>query len=285
MSFSYEIKEDLSKITNYKNRKLLESECFGYLLTGNTRYVDDYVEYYTENEFIIEKFYKILFNLEIEYEPNIKGKEYIAKIKKEAINHLMVFKYDIDMQEEKSIVRGCFLGAGNITNPSKGYHLEIVFNDKNNAEYVMTICQKYDISFKIIESKNKYLIYLKDSENISVFLALIESNKGVLAFEDVRLTKEVKNKINRLVNCETANLNKTVNAAVDQINDIKFLKKIKRFDELSYELREIALLRLENPDISLKELGQLLEKPISKSGVNHRMQKIHEIADEYRNDG
>ena len=285
MSFSYEIKEDLSKITNYKNRKLLEAECFGYLLTGNTRYIDDYVEYYTENEFIIEKFYKILFNLEIEYEPNIKGKEYIAKIKKETINHLMVFRYDLDMQEEKSIVRGCFLGAGNITNPSKGYHLEIVFNDKNNAEYVMTICQKYDISFKIIENKNKYLIYLKDSENISVFLALIESNKGVLAFEDVRLTKEVKNKINRLVNCETANLNKTVNAAVDQINDIKFLKKIKRFDELSYELREIALLRLENPDISLKELGQLLEKPISKSGVNHRMQKIHEIAEEYRNDG
>ncbi len=283
MSFSYEIKEDLSKITNYKDKKLLEAECFGFLLTGNTIHGKDYIEYSTENEFIIEKLYKLLFNLGIDYEPDIDGKEYVAKITKgESLKSIIRFDTELKEAEEKALVRGSFLGGGNITDPNKQYHLEILFNEKNNGEFIINICRKYGIEFKMIENREKYQIYLKDSDNISTFLALIESNKGVLAFEDVRLTKEVKNNVNRLVNCETANLNKVINASVNQINDIKFLQKLRKFDELPEELKEIALARLENPDASLKDLGNMLEKPLGKSGVNHRLQRIHEIAEEYR---
>ena len=283
MSFSSDIKEDLSNVINYKNEKLLEAEAFGFLLTGNTMLKKDYVEYSTENEFIIEKIYKILFNLKIDYEPEIDGKEYVAKIRRgDSLNQIIKFNEILKEQEEKALVRGCFLGAGSITDPEKQYHLEILFIEKNNAEFVMNICRKYDIDFKMIKSREKYQVYLKDSDNISRFLALIESNRGVLAFEDTRLTKEVKNNVNRIVNCETANLNKVVNAAVNQINDIKLIQKLKKFDELSEDLKELAILRLENPDMSLKDLGELLEKPIGKSGVNHRFQKIHEIAEEYR---
>ena len=283
MSFSSDIKEDLSNVINYKNKKILEAEAFGFLLTGNTVLNEEYIEYSTENEFIIEKLYKILFNLQIDYEPDVIGKEYVARIKRgEALNSIIKFNINLNEQEEKALVRGSFLGAGSLIDPSKHYHLEVLFLEKNNAEFIMNICRKYDIDFKMIEARKKYQIYLKDAENISKFLALIESNKGVLAFEYTRLTKEIKNNVNRLVNCETANLNKVVNAAVNQINDIKLIQRLKKFDELSEELKEIAMLRLENPDMSLKDLGQLLEKPLGKSGVNHRFQKIHDIAEEYR---
>ena len=128
----------------------------------------------------------------------------------------------------------------------------------------------------------KYILYIKDGEEISKFLALIGATKGVLSFEDVRVTREIKNNVNRKVNCETANLNKVVNASVNQINDINFIKKIKKFDELPEYLKEIARVRLEFPDMPLKDLGQQLDKPLGKSGVNHRLQKIHEIAEELR---
>ena len=133
-----------------------------------------------------------------------------------------------------------------------------------------------------MKKENKYCLYIKDAESISCFLALIGSNKGVLSFEDVRVTKEIKNSVNRIVNCETANLNKVVNASVDQINDIKLIQRLKKFDDLPDYLKEIAILRLENPDSSLKSLGEMLDKPIGKSGVNHRFKKLHEIAEELK---
>lgn len=283
MSFSSDIKEELSKIKNLKDKEILESEFLGYILTGNTSNSNDFLEFITENEFNIEKFYKILFNLEIEYEPDIRGKVFIATIRKtENVQNLMNLKLDSNEEIKKSIVRGSFLGAGSITDPNKQYHLEICFEEKNNAEYILNICKEFGVYLKLLENKNKYQLYIKDGEEISKFLALIGANKGVMSFEDVRITKEIKNNVNRLVNCETANLNKIVNAAVDQINDIKLIQNLKKFDELPDYLKEIAVVRLENPDASLKMLGELLEKPIGKSGVNHRLQKIHEIAEELK---
>ena len=282
MSFSSQIKEELSKLNNYKNRNLIEAEFLGYMLTANVSEKDGYYEFITENEFNIERFYKILFNLEIDYDPDIIGKNYSAKFKKSKIvNSLMSFNLNPDDEEKRAIVRGAFLSAGRVTDPSKSYHLEIVFCEKNNAEYVLNICKSYNIELKLLNS-SKYSIYIKDADVISYFLALIGSNKGVLSFEDVRVTKEIKNNVNRLVNCETANLNKIVNASVDQINDIKLIQKLKKFDELPDYLKEIAIARLENPDSSLKALGELLDKPISKSGVNHRLKKIHDYAEELR---
>ena len=283
MSFSSDIKEELTKINNFKNKALLEAEFLGYILTGNTTNNEEYLEFITENEFNIERFYKILFNLEIEYEPEIRGKVFVAIIKKtEKVQNLMTLKLDNNDEIKKAIVKGVFLGAGSVTDPNKQYHLEITFEEKNNAEYILNICKTYGVSLKILELENKVQLYIKDGEEISKFLALLGANKGVLSFEDVRITKEIKNNVNRLVNCETANLNKIVNASVNQVNDIKLIQKLNKFEELPDYLKEIALIRLENPDMSLKALGELLEKPIGKSGVNHRLQKIHDFAEELR---
>lgn len=286
MSFSSEVKEELSKVNNLKNKTILEAEFLGYILTGNTSHREECLEFITENEFNIERFYKILFNLEIEYEPNIKGKVFVATIKRnEYVERLMQIKQDLNDEIKKAIVRGAFLGAGSITDPTKQYHLEISFEERNNAEYILNICKTFGIYLKILEKSDKVQIYIKDGEEISKFLALLGANKGVLVFEDIRITKEIKNNVNRLVNCETANLNKIVNAAVDQVNDIKLIQKLNKFEELPDYLKEIAHLRLENPDVSLKVLGTMLEKPIGKSGVNHRLQKIHDIAEELRQRG
>lgn len=284
MSFSSEIKEELSKVNNLKNKTILESEFLGYILTGNTTNNEDVLEFITENEFNIERFYKILFNLEIEYEPETRGKVFAAIIKKtDEVEKLMEIKLEQNDELQKAIVKGAFLGAGSITDPNKQYHLEIFFQERTNAEYILNLCKNFGVYLKILENKDKIQLYIKDGEEISKFLALLGANRGVLAFEDVRITKEIKNNVNRLVNCETANLNKIVNASVNQVNDIKLIQKLNKFEELPDYLKEIALIRLENPDMSLKSLGELLEKPIGKSGVNHRLQKIHDFAEELRN--
>ncbi len=280
MSFSSNIKEEISKVNNLKNKEVLEAEFLGYILTGNTTNNDEFLEFVTENEFNIERFYKILFNLEIEYEPSMRGKVFVATIyKSKKVEQFMKLKINNDIEVRKAIVKGAFLGAGSVTDPTKQYHLEIIFEEKSNAEYVLNICSLFGVTLKILENKGKIYLYIKDGEEISKFLALLGSNKGVLAFEDVRVTKEIKNNVNRLVNCETANLNKIVNASVNQINDIKLIQKLKKFEELPDYLKEIAMLRIEHPDASLKLLGEMLENPIGKSGVNHRLQKIHEIAE------
>lgn len=283
MSFSSDIKEELSKVNNLKNKTILEAEFLGYILTGNTTNNKDILEFITENEFNIERFYRILFNLEIEYDPEIRGKVFVATIKKnENVEKLMEIKLDPNEELQKAIVKGAFLGAGSITDPNKQYHLEILFQERSNAEYVLNICKNFGVYLKVLESKKKVQLYIKDGEEISKFLALLGANRGVLSFEDVRVTKEIKNNVNRLVNCETANLNKIVNASVNQVNDIKLIQKLNKFEELPDYLKEIAILRLENPDMSLKALGELLENPIGKSGVNHRLQKIHDFAEELR---
>ncbi|MBR3882637.1 MAG: DNA-binding protein WhiA [Clostridia bacterium] len=286
MSFSSEIKEELSKVNNLKDKKLLEAEFLGYILTGNTVNNNQSIEFITENEFNIERFYKILFNLGIDYEPSTKGKVFVATINiNENLEEYMTLKLDAEEEVRKAIVKGAFLGAGSVNDPNKQYHLEITFGELNNAEYILNLCKQFGVFLKIMEVKERIVLYIKEAEEISKFLALIGSNKGVLAFEDVRITKEVKNNVNRLVNCETANLNRIVNASVDQINDIKLLKNLNKFEELPDYLKQVAYLRLENPDASLKALGEMLEKPLGKSGVNHRLQKIHEIAEELRKQG
>ena len=283
MSFSSDIKEELSKVNNLKNKTILEAEFLGYILTGNTTNSRDVLEFITENEFNIERFYRILFNLGIEYEPEVRGKVFVATIKKtEDVEKLMEIKLEQNDELQKAIVKGAFLGAGSITDPNKQYHLEIFFQEKNNAEYILNICKTFGVYLKILEYNNKFQLYIKDGEEISKFLALLGTNRGVLSFEDVRITKEIKNNVNRLVNCETANLNKIVNASVNQVNDIKLIQKLNKFEELPEDLKEIALIRLENPDMSLKALGELLEKTIGKSGVNHRLQRIHEFAEDLR---
>jgi hypothetical protein len=225
-----------------------------------------------------------LFNLNIEYEPEIKGKCFVARISKnEVFNKFAEFTNNLNDDIKRTIIRGSFLGAGSVTAPEKTYHLEINFGDEKNAEYISNLCKDYGVFFKMIQKQDKVMLYIKEVEQISTFLACIGASKAVLKLEDIRVFKEMKNNVNRIVNCETANLNKTVDAAILQIEDIKFLKKIHKFEDLSPELREIALLRLEHPEASLKELGQMLDEPIGKSGVNHRMKRIHDYVEDFKN--
>jgi len=195
-------------------------------------------------------------------------------------------KEDVVEQEDKeclkAIIKGLFLGSGSINNPENKYHLEIVLNQEENLEDSIKILEKLGIRSKKMTTKNKYSIYIKEGEEISKFLALIGANKAVMRFEEIRVKKEMKGKVNRLVNCETANLNKTLNASIEQIAAIKKLQKTGEFNKLNANLKEIAKLRLENPDMSLTDLGKILKEPIGKSGVNHRLRKIQQIAEELR---
>lgn len=194
----------------------------------------------------------------------------------------ITLKEDVVEQEDKeclkAIIKGLFLGSGSINNPENKYHLEIVLNQEKNLEDSIKILEKLRIRSKKMTTKNKYSIYIKEGEEISKFLALIGANKAVMRFEEIRVQKEMKGKVNRLVNCETANLNKTLNASIEQIAAIKKLQKTGEFNKLNNNLKEIAKLRLENPDMSLTDLGKILKEPIGKSGVNYRLKKIIELA-------
>lgn len=280
MSFSSNVKEELSKINIYNKKNLVEAELLGYMLSGNTSRDEEYVTFITENEFNIERLYKLLFNLNIDYEPETKRKVFVAKIKREDLSKLKREETITDEEELKSIVRGAFFGSGSVNDPNKKYHLEILLKDKENAMYLQNIIKMFGVNVKLLENNNT--IYIKEGEEISKFLALVGATRSVLSFEEIRVVRDTRNNVNRIVNCETANLNKIVNASVKQIEDIKFLKKMKKFDSMPDYLKEIAEVRLENPEISLKELGQMLDNPIGKSGVNHRLKKIQEFADEVR---
>lgn len=276
MSFSVDVKEELGDINIFNKENLVKAEILGYLLSSN--FSDDTHEFFTENEFNIERFYKLLFKVKIDYEPEIKGKTFVAKLSDISILN-DISKYSTE-DEYKAVVRGAFLGSGSINDPNKKYHLEINFKHIDVVKYIKNILNKHSINVKVLE-KNK-AIYIKEGEEVSKFLAFIGATQSVLKFEEIRVMREMRNNVNRIVNCETANLNKTVNAAIEQIEAINFLKKMKKYDSLSDDLIEIAEVRVNNPEATLKELGEMLDNPIGKSGVNHRLKKIIDIVEELK---
>ena len=293
MSFSGDIKEELSKISNLNNKEVLRAELIGYLLSSNINVTKSKISYATENEYNINRLNKLLNNLSIDYNISFQGKVYKITFKKQDFEDLKYVEngieitkdiLDINVKKEeqflKAIARGAFLGSGSLNNPKNKYHLEILFSTKLNAEYISRVLKEFYIQSKILVRKRSFSVYIKEAEEISKFLALIGANKSVLNFEEIRVERDTRNNINRIVNCETANLNKTINASVTQINAIKYLKEHRKFEELPENLKEIAEVRLKNPDASLVELGQMLENPIGKSGVNHRLKKICEISEE-----
>ena len=205
---------------------------------------------------------------------------------KEELLGLKMWDMNSQMKQDEQLARLCireaFIKSGSMNDPNKKYHLEIMFKTKKKAEEMQTLLNNFNINAKIIKREKDYMLYLKDGEEISEFLALIGANSSVIKFEEIRVLKETRNDINRLVNCETANLNKTINAAVKQIEDIKLIKKKRKFSNLPENLQEIAELRIANPDVSLVELGKMLSEPIGKSGVNHRLRKLSAIAEDLR---
>ncbi len=182
----------------------------------------------------------------------------------------------------RAFIRGAFLSAGSMSDPEKAYHLEIVCNSQERARQLQEIINSFEMEAKIVQRKKSYVVYLKEGSQIVDILNIMEAHVSLLNMENVRILKEMRNSVNRQVNCETANINKTVSAAVKQVEDINYIKSMRGLDSLPDNLKEIALIRLQYPQAPLKELGTFLEPPVGKSGVNHRLRKLCEMAEEIR---
>ena len=183
---------------------------------------------------------------------------------------------------KRAFLRGAFLAAGSMSDPNKAYHFEIVCTTVNMAEQLRRMMCSFSMDAKIVARKKMYVVYLKEGAQLVDMLNIMEAHVSLMELENVRILKEMRNAVNRKVNCETANINKTVSAAVKQVEDIRYIQQTIGLDKLSDGLKEMAILRLEPPDATLKELGEISDPPVGKSGVNHRLRKIGEIAEGVR---
>lgn len=300
MSFSSKVKEELSKLENLNNKENVKQELIGYLLSSNITINKNKIKFSTENEYNINRLAKLLNNCKIlDYKIEVQDKTYIITFKQKEIEEklqavIKIQNNNIYLKEEelknikvitkqgeaplKALMRGLFLGAGAINNPEKTNQLSIGTSQEIIANLILEELEKNDIKYKIIKKSENYHIYTKDGEEISKMLAFIWANKAVLEFENNRIEREMRNKINRIVNCEEANLNKTMNASIEQIEAINKLKKTRRFGKLDENLKEIAEIRLKNPNANLTQIGQMLSTPLGKSGVNYRLKKIVDLA-------
>lgn len=307
MSFASEMKNELTRIevdeANAKAELSALIRMNGALSLANQQFV---INVQTENATTARRIYSLIkkvFNVEIELlvRKKMKLKKnniYICRIKarsKEILDELGilkngVFTHEIDeamIQDDemrRSYLRGAFLAGGSVNNPeTSSYHLEVFSLYEDHSEGLTQLMNNYELNAKHLERKKGSIAYLKEAEKISDFLSLIGGYQALLKFEDVRIVRDMRNSVNRLVNCETANLNKTVSAAMKQVESIQLIDQEIGLDNLPERLREIARLRVEHQEVSLKELGEMMSTgSISKSGVNHRLRKLNEMADKLR---
>lgn len=182
----------------------------------------------------------------------------------------------------RSFLRGAFQVAGSMSDPNKSYHFEIVCASQEMAQQIRDLICGFSMDAKIVARKKSHVVYLKEGSQIVDILNIMEAHVSLMELENVRILKEMRNSVNRKVNCETANINKTVSAAVKQVEDITYLRDTVGFENMPEGLVEAALARLERPDATLKELGEALCPPVGKSGINHRLRKLSELADKVR---
>ncbi|PTI41803.1 DNA-binding protein WhiA [Staphylococcus succinus] len=307
MSFASEMKNELTRIEVDESNAKAELSALirmnGALSLANQQFV---INVQTENATTARRIYSLIkkvFNVEIELlvRKKMKLKKnniYICRIKarsKEILDELGilkngVFTHEIDeamIQDDemrRSYLRGAFLAGGSVNNPeTSSYHLEVFSLYEDHSEGLTQLMNNYELNAKHLERKKGSIAYLKEAEKISDFLSLIGGYQALLKFEDVRIVRDMRNSVNRLVNCETANLNKTVSAAMKQVESIQLIDQEIGLDNLPERLREIARLRVEHQEVSLKELGEMMSTgSISKSGVNHRLRKLNEMADKLR---
>ena len=312
MSFSGMVKEELSKqISTARHCRIAElsallcacgkikRSCRGEML----------LKIQTENEAVSRKCFTLLqktFNIETEIcireSSHLKRlKIYVMEISDvaqiqgvlqgtklsvdETSDGMLVLDNSLVIQQsccKRAFVRGAFLASGSISDPEKGYHFEIVYPDMEKAELLQDIVRSFEIDAKIVQRKKSYVVYVKEGAQIVDMLAIMEANVALMNLENIRILKEMRNSVNRKVNCETANINKTVNAAVKQMEDIKLIQRTLGFEQLNEGLAQIAELRLQYPEATLKELGMMLSPQVGKSGVNHRLRKLSILASELR---
>lgn len=312
MSFSSQVKEELSRQI-HKSRHCQIAEVAAILsFAGKLEETGqgDILRVYTENLSLARKYFILMkktfhVTASITVRQNIylhKNRVFVISLSdnEEVKKVLQAVKWRSEKNEDirtrelvqglliqksccrRAFIRGAFLSAGSMSDPEKSYHFEIVCAEEEKARQLTEIINSFDMDAKVVRRKKSYVAYLKEGAQIVDMLNIMEAHVSLLSLENVRILKEMRNSVNRQVNCETANINKTVNAAVKQLEDINYIKSTKGLDSLPENLREIALIRLEYPQAPLKELGTYLEPPVGKSGVNHRLRKLCEIADELR---
>ncbi len=299
MSFCQDVKTELCKIPE-KRECCEKARLYAYLIFSRTFPLENEV-FTTENKAVAEHFAESLAGLMgtfVTIHTDLKKLRenvplYTVLIEDHYQRNLLCSYFSLSKTAltpkfidnsccASSFFRGLFLLSGTVTNPEKEYHLEIQAPNNIIAEAVYLLAQSLGINFKITKRKQNAVLYLKESEQIEDFLTLIGSSRFALKLMDIKVMKNVRNKINRVTNCETANLSKTVTAANMQVKDILFIKEKKGLNFLDEDLRELAEVRLENPDLSLRELTELLTEPLSRSGVNHRLKRISEVAEKLR---
>ncbi|MDQ5983642.1 MAG: putative cell division protein WhiA [Eubacteriales bacterium SKADARSKE-1] len=299
MTFSSKVKNELCKIQNEPSFFCSNSELYGMLLCAK-KFNADNISFITENKNICKKLSYLLaeefkVTSDIVTHKNLKKSKFtlLVPYKSDRITLLEQHKnfskdFLISFGEKLSqnikiiaaFLRGVFLFSGTITDPNSDYHLEWCVQNKILAEYLKQLIlsiSKLNINVGITQRKNAYVVYIKGSENISDILTLIGAPICAMEIIQIKMIKEVRNDINRTTNFEAANISKTACAAVKQVRAIEEIKKNKEFENLSEDLKEIANLRLLNPDMSLRDLGKTLSKPLSRSGVNHRLKKLLEL--------
>ena len=314
MSFSSEVKEELSRqLSPARHCRIAELAallgiCGQVEISENDRYT---VSIHTENVSVARKCFTLLkktFNIEAVI--RIRKNAYLKKTNvyrvevtshEDAVRVLQAVKLmsaDQSLKESqttdplviqssccrRAYLRGIFLAAGSISDPEKSYHLEIVCSQDERAYQVQQILREFEVDARIVSRKKNRVVYIKEGSQIADFLRLVEAGLSLMKLENVRILKEISNNVNRQVNCEAANINKTVSAAVKQIEDIRYIETHLGFSQLTEGLEEIAVLRLEYPEATLKELGEMLHPPVGKSGVNHRLRKLSRIAQDLRGD-
>ena len=180
----------------------------------------------------------------------------------------------------RAFIRGAFLAAGSISDPSRFYHFEIACSSRERAEQLSALIAPFGPQPRVVPRRNHWIVYIKEGSQIVDMLNIMEAHNSLMDLENIRIVRDVRNSVNRMVNCEAANINKTVNAAVKQVEDIRFLDKAVGLGNLPPGLADIARVRLDYPDATLKELGMMLDPPVGKSGVNHRLRKLSQMAAE-----
>ena len=315
MSFSGKVKEELAgNISPARHCRIAELAAFiGLCGTVVINRFDRYsIKIHTENFLVARKVFTLIektFNIktDISVRRNVaKGSvsyAVVARAHEDALRILQAEKMIGEHQRaadeimpvsplviqqiccRRAFIRGAFLAAGSMSDPQKSYHFEIVCMAGQMAERIREVICSFEMDAKIVTRKKSFVVYLKEGSQIVDILNIMEAHVSLMELENVRILKEMRNSVNRKVNCETANINKTVSAAVKQVEDITYLQDRIGFDNLPDNLVETALARLSNPDATLKELGEAMSPPVGKSGVNHRLRKLSEMAERVREQG
>lgn len=287
MSFSAKIKEELAKhISQARHCQIAELAailhfCGQYGMGSDGSLT---IGFQTENEAVIRKCFTLLkktYNIDVGVVIDGETQEKLfAKFGSlsEPVDPLLIKNACC----RRAFLRGAFLCCGSMSDPEKGYHLEFVCSHPEQAVQLKRVIAEFDIEAKIVPRKKYFVVYLKEGAGIVDLLNIMEAHVALMELENLRIVKEMRNSINRRVNCEAANISKTVHASARQVEDIKYIKEHYGFSRLPDNLREMAEVRLEYPDAALKELGEYLNPPVGKSGVNHRLRKLSELADRLR---